>query len=230
MGGENTIIYVVEDDATIRELVVYTLNGQGFEARGFERPSEFRRACRAAVPRLVLLDIMLPEQDGVSVLKELRAGAATRTVPVIMLTAKTSEYDKVIGLDAGADDYVAKPFGMMELLARVRALLRRTEGPDEVHEYRCGGLYVCPEKHVVKTGDEEVSLTLKEFELLCLLISSEGRVFTRAQLLESVWGYSCEVETRTVDMHVKTLRAKLGPAAGCIRTVRGVGYKISSEE
>ncbi len=227
----HTIIYVVEDDATIRELIVYSLNSQGLEAVGFEKPSEFWDACRSINPQLVLLDIMLPEEDGLQVLNKLRSAAATRRLPIIMLTAKGSEFDKVMGLDAGADDYIPKPFGMMELIARVKALLRRTEGTGTLREYRLGSLYVCPEQHVTKVGEEEIALTLKEFELLCLLIDNEDRVFSRDQLLNCVWGYRYTIETRTVDMHVKTLRQKLGPVAGgYIKTVRGVGYKISLKE
>jgi two-component system, OmpR family, alkaline phosphatase synthesis response regulator PhoP len=227
----HAIIYVVEDDATIRELIVYSLNSQGLEAIGFEKPSAFWEACRSALPQLLLLDIMLPEQDGLQVLHALRSSAATRRLPVIMLTAKGSEFDKVVGLDAGADDYIPKPFGMMELIARVKALLRRTAGSTAIHEYRLGTLYVCPERHVVKVEEEEITLTLKEFELLCLLMDNEDRVFTRSQLLNCVWGYRYTVETRTVDMHVKTLRQKLGPVAGAyVQTVRGVGYKVSAKE
>lgn len=199
------------------------------KTRGFERPSEFWAAFRTCMPDLVLLDIMLPEQDGISILKELRASPTSRDVPIIMLTAKDREFDKVVGLDAGADDYVPKPFGMMELIARVKALLRRTKGAGQVRAYRLGALYVCPDHHVVRVEGQEVSLTLKEFELLCLLMQNQDHVFTRAQLLEMVWGYACEIETRTVDMHVKTLRHKLGACASCIKTVRGVGYKIASE-
>jgi len=174
---------------------------------------------------------MLPEEDGLQILNKLRSSAATRRLPVIMLTAKGSEFDKVMGLDAGADDYIPKPFGMMELIARVKALLRRTEGTGAVREYRLGELYICPERHVTKVGEEEIALTLKEFELLCLLIDNEDRVFSRDQLLNCVWGYRYTIETRTVDMHVKTLRQKLGPVAGgYIKTVRGVGYKISMKE
>jgi two-component system, OmpR family, alkaline phosphatase synthesis response regulator PhoP len=223
-----TVIYVLEDDASIRKLVVYTLQSQGMEAKGFERPSLFWQAVEEQVPQLVLLDIMLPEQDGLQILSRMRAMPATRQVQVIMLTAKGTEYDKVLGLDQGADDYVAKPFGMMELMARVRTALRRTrlEEPKE-KTYTLGTLFVDPERHIVRDGDREVSLTLKEFQVLCLLLERAGTVFTRDQLLNTIWGYEFDGASRTVDVHIRTLRQKLGSSGDCIETVRGVGYKIS---
>jgi len=221
------VIYLLEDDNSIRDLVIYTLNSQGMEARGFDRPSAFRAAVEERLPNLVLLDIMLPEEDGLSVLKKLRADLRTRRLPVIMLTARGTEYDKVMGLDAGADDYVAKPFGMMELLSRIRALLRRTETGEEV--LHCGVLTVDPGRHTVTAAGESVSLTQKEFELLCLLLRHRGQVLSRERLIAEVWGYSFAGESRTVDAHVRTLRQKLGEAGGCIETVRGYGYKIGSE-
>ena len=222
------MIYVLEDDASIRKLVVYTLQSQGMEAKGFERPSLFWQAVEEQVPQLVLLDIMLPEQDGLQILSRLRAMPATRQVQVIMLTAKGTEYDKVLGLDQGADDYVAKPFGMMELMARVRTALRRTrlEEPKE-KTYTLGTLFVDPERHIVRDGDREVSLTLKEFQVLSLLLERAGTVFTRDQLLNTIWGYEFDGASRTVDVHIRTLRQKLGSSGDCIETVRGVGYKIS---
>lgn len=220
------MIYLVEDDDNIRELVVYTLRQSGLEAAGFAKPSEFWAAMNAQLPRLVLLDIMLPEEDGLTILRQLRAGAQTRKLPVMMLTAKTSEYDKVLGLDLGADDYIPKPFGMMELIARVKALLRRTETGGEEQEYTIGSLYVCPEKHIVQVAGEDVTLTLKEFELLCMLLKSGDRVLTRDRLLNEIWGYSFDGENRTVDVHIRTLRQKLGEAGECIETVRGIGYKL----
>lgn len=220
------MIYLVEDDDNIRELVVYTLRQSGLEAAGFAKPSEFWAAMNAQLPRLVLLDIMLPEEDGLTILRKLRAGAQTRKLPVMMLTAKTSEYDKVLGLDLGADDYIPKPFGMMELIARVKALLRRTETGGEEQEYTIGSLYVCPEKHIVRVAGEDVTLTLKEFELLCMLLKSGDRVLTRDRLLNEIWGYSFDGENRTVDVHIRTLRQKLGEAGECIETVRGIGYKL----
>lgn len=222
------MIYVLEDDASIRKLVVYTLQSQGMEAKGFERPSLFWQAVEEQVPQLVLLDIMLPEQDGLQILSRLRAMPATRQVQVIMLTAKGTEYDKVLGLDQGADDYVAKPFGMMELMARVRTALRRTrlEEPKE-KTYTLGTLFVDLERHIVRDGDREVSLTLKEFQVLCLLLERAGTVFTRDQLLNTIWGYEFDGASRTVDVHIRTLRQKLGSSGDCIETVRGIGYKIS---
>ena len=221
------MIYLLEDDGSIRDFVIYTLNSQGMEARGFERPSAFWEAMAEAVPSLVLLDIMLPEEDGISVLKQLRSSARTCRLPVIMLTAKGTEYDKVLGLDAGADDYLAKPFGMMELLSRIRALLRRTER--EVNIYRCGVLTVDQTRHTVTVNGREVVPTQKEFEVLCLLLKNRGQVLSRERLIEDVWGYAFTGESRTVDVHVRTLRQKLGEAGAYIETVRGYGYKISRE-
>ena len=168
---------------------------------------------------------MLPEEDGLSVLRRLRQAPETANLPVILLTAKSSEYDKVIGLDGGADDYVAKPFGIMELVSRVKAVLRRTESAGQ-EEYRIGSLYVCPAKHLVLAGDQEVKLALKEFELLCLLLRNNGMVLTRDALLNQIWGYSFDGESRTVDVHIRNLRKKLGDAGACIETVKGIGYKI----
>lgn len=221
------MIYLLEDDDSIRDFVIYTLVSQGMEARGFDRPSAFWAGMEESVPSLVLLDIMLPEEDGMSVLKKLRESPRTRKLPVIMLTAKSTEYDKVMGLDAGADDYIAKPFGMMELLSRIRALLRRTEADSGV--YRCGELTVDPGRHTVTVGGQNVTLTQKEFEVLCLLLKNRGQVLSREQLIENVWGYAFTGESRTVDVHVRTLRQKLGAAGAYVETVRGYGYKISGE-
>ena len=221
------MIYLLEDDGSIRDFVIYTLNSQGMDARGFELPSEFWQAVAEEVPSLVLLDVMLPEEDGLTVLKKLRESARTAQLPVIMLTAKSTEYDKVLGLDGGADDYVTKPFGMMELLSRIRALLRRTE--KESSQYRCGQLAVDTGRHVVTEDGREVTLTQKEFEVLCLLLKNRGQVLSREQLIESVWGYAFTGESRTVDVHVRTLRQKLGEAGAYIETVRGYGYKIGPE-
>lgn len=183
------------------------------------------------MPRLILLDIMLPEEDGIQILKKLRASAKTAKIPVMMLTAKGSEYDKVLGLDCGADDYMPKPFGMMELLARVKALIRRSETTAfSPTEYRVGNLYVCPSKHITKVDGTDVSLTLKEFEMLCMLLKNKGIVLTRDQILNAVWGYSFDGESRTVDVHIRTLRQKLGSAGDCIETVRGIGYKIGDKQ
>ena len=222
------MIYILEDDASIRKLVVYTLNSQGMEAEGFERPSSFWRALEERQPDLVLLDIMLPEEDGLQVLKRLRADPGTRKLPVLMLTAKSTEYDKVLGLDQGADDYIAKPFGMMELMARIRTALRHSgQGENGGRTYQVGALYVDPGRHVVRDGERDVTLTLKEFQLLCLLLERRGTVFTRDQLLNTIWGYEFDGASRTVDVHIRTLRQKLGEAGACIETVRGIGYKVS---
>ncbi len=224
------MIYILEDDNSIRELIAYTLNNTGLKAEGFEKPSDFWRALKFKVPSLLLLDIMLPEEDGIEILKKLRQSAATRKLPIILLTAKDSEYDKVIGLDSGADDYIAKPFGMMELIARVKALLRRsTDDEASFGEYVLGDLYVNPEKHIVRLKDENVSLTLKEFEMLCLFLENRDIVFTRDQLLSRIWGYSFDGESRTVDVHIRSLRTKLKQMGDVIETVRGIGYKISGE-
>ena len=221
------MVYLVEDDESIRELVVYTLNSQGIEAEGFSMPSDFWETLEKRVPDLILLDIMLPEEDGLSILQKLRKRSDTKQVPIAMLTAKGSEYDKVKGLDSGADDYIPKPFRMMELVSRVKALLRRSgksEGTDT--EYTLGNLYVSQKKHQVKVDGEEITLTLKEFEILLLLLSNPGIVFTRAQLLDKIWGYQFDGESRTVDVHIRTLRQKLKDAGHYIETVRGMGYKI----
>lgn len=221
------MIYLVEDDESIRELVVYTLNSQGMEAEGFEVPSVFWKAVDKRVPDLVLLDIMLPEEDGLEILKKLRKRSDTRQLPIAMLTAKGSEYDTVKGLDSGADDYIPKPFRMMELVSRVKALLRRAGHTEEVEQdYVLGCLTVSRQKHQVKVDGEEIILTLKEFEMLLLLISNPEIVFTRAQLLDKIWGYQFDGESRTVDVHIRTLRQKLGKAGQFIETVRGMGYKI----
>ncbi len=219
------MIYLVEDDESIRELVVYTLKSQGMDARGFEKPSLFWKELEKEIPSLILLDIMLPEEDGISILKKLRARPDTRKVPIIMLTARGSEYDTVMGLDSGADDYIPKPFRMMELISRIRARLRRAEDKG-AEEYRLGNLYVCPSRHLVTVNKEQVNLTLKEYEMLCLLLKNSGMVLSRTQLLNQIWGYEFDGESRTVDVHIRTLRQKLGEAGDLIETVRGIGYKI----
>ena len=224
------MIYLVEDDASIRELVVYALNNSGFQAVGFDTPSAFWQALAKQTPELILLDIMLPEEDGLQILRKLRQSPVTRRTPVIMLTAKGSEYDKVIGLEAGADDYIPKPFGMMELIARVKALLRRADDRPADESYRAGCLTVCPERHLVEVEGRQVTLTLKEFELLCMLLKNRNMVLTRDQLLNQIWGYSFDGENRTVDVHIRTLRQKLGPAGDVIETGRGVGYKIGGDD
>lgn len=224
------MIYFLEDDNSIRELVVYTLNSTVKEAKGFEKPSLFWAAMEQQLPELVLLDIMLPEEDGLSILRKIRSTSTTQHIPVMMLTAKGSEYDKVVGLDQGADDYIAKPFGMMELTARVRALLRRSSQEKMNTDYQIGSLYVSPSKHIVKAEGQEVILTLKEFELLCFLFKHQGFVLDRDRILNEIWGYSFDGESRTVDVHIRTLRQKLGTCGDYIETIRGIGYKIGGEK
>ena len=223
------MIYLLEDDDSIRKLVLYGLDSQGFQAKGFTLPSEFWRAMDAEMPELVLLDIMLPEEDGLSILRKLRARPATKRLPIIMLTAKNSEYDRVIGLDHGADDFVSKPFSMLELIARIRAVLRRAEPAQASGDFSLGLLFVSPDRHEVKVGGKDVTLTNKEFELLCLLLRNKGIVLTRATLMDRVWGFESERENRTLDVHIRTLRVKLGEAGSYIETVRGIGYKIGGE-
>ena len=223
------MIYLLEDDDSIRKLVLYGLDSQGFQAKGFALPSEFWRAMDAEMPELVLLDIMLPEEDGLSILRKLRARPATKRLPIIMLTAKNSEYDRVIGLDHGADDFVSKPFSMLELIARIRAVLRRAEPAQASGDFSLGLLFVSPDCHEVKVGGKDVTLTNKEFELLCLLLRNKGIVLTRATLMDRVWGFESERENRTLDVHIRTLRVKLGEAGSYIETVRGIGYKIGGE-
>ena len=223
------MMYLLEDDDSIRKLVLYGLDSQGFQAKGFALPSEFWRAMDAEMPELVLLDIMLPEEDGLSILRKLRARPATKRLPIIMLTAKNSEYDRVIGLDHGADDFVSKPFSMLELIARIRAVLRRAEPAQASGDFSLGLLFVSPDRHEVKVGGKDVTLTNKEFELLCLLLRNKGIVLTRATLMDRVWGFESERENRTLDVHIRTLRVKLGEAGSYIETVRGIGYKIGGE-
>lgn len=221
------MIFCVEDDAGIRDLMIYTLNASGFRAVGFENAKEFYTALADTVPELIMLDIMLPGEDGISILKRLKADARTADIPVIMATAKGNEYDKVIGLDLGADDYLAKPFGMMEMASRVRAVLRRSgRAAEKPQLIRVGGLEMNLGEHIVTADGIRVQLTLKEFELLHTFMTNPGRAFTRERLLSSVWCEDFLGETRTVDVHVGTLRQKLGSCGKYIRTVRGVGYKL----
>ena len=219
------MIYYVEDDESIRELVVYTLRQMGMDIRGFAEADAFHAAMKEALPELVLLDIMLPGEDGLSILRGLRGNPATADVPVILITAKDTEYDVVKGLDHGADDYIAKPFGMAELAARVRARLRRSKPAGE-DQLLFGALVMDRRAHSVSVQGEKVSLTLKEYELLRILMENAGTAFTREHLLERIWDYAYDGGTRTVDVHVQTLRAKLGPCGDMIETVRGVGYRF----
>ena len=224
------MIYLVEDDDSIRELVLYTLHTTGFEAEGFRNAADFWQALEKELPQLVLLDIMLPDADGLHILKRLRAGAETADLPVMMLTAKSSEYDRVVGLDSGADDYMPKPFGMMELVSRVRALLRRAAKPAaEDKLFTAGSLAVDVKRRAVTVDGEPVILTYKEFELLCYLLENRGVVLSRDQILTKIWDYNYSGETRTVDVHIRTLRQKLGDAGALIETVRGVGYRLAQD-
>lgn len=218
------MIYLLEDDGNIRDFVLYALGSQGYEARGFDRPCKFWEAMAETMPELVLLDVMLPEEDGLTVLRQLRSGSATKKLPVIILSARDTEYDKVMGLDGGADDYLSKPFGMLELFSRIRAVLRRSE-PMKNDELRDGALTVRPTEHQVLVQGREVALTPKEFALLRLLLEQPGVVATRNQIQDRVWGAEYLGETRTVDVHIRTLRQKLGVCGDCVETVRGVGYR-----
>lgn len=219
------MIYLVEDDDNIRKLICYALSKEGFEVRGHYSPKEFWRGMDTKLPALILLDIMLPEEDGLSILKKLKNHAETEHIPVIMLTAKGSEFDKVTGLDMGADDYVTKPFGTMELISRVRAVLRRFEKTQENKTYAIGGLYVDPSKHVITVSGEAVSLSHKEYLLLMVLLEAGGNVVERDRLLTSVWG-EYYTESRTLDVHIRKLRVKLGEAGKLIQTIKGIGYKL----
>lgn len=223
------MIICVEDDDSIRDLVVYTLNASGYHAEGVPEAASFWEAIRETVPELVLLDIMLPGEDGIEILKKLRSSPVTENVPVIMATAKDSEYDKVVGLDLGADDYLSKPFGMMEMLSRIRAVLRRTTPRKERPLLSRGTITMDHTRHSVTADDREVVLTLKEYNLLKLLMENPGQVFSRDELLSAVWGDEHVGETRTVDVHIGTLRTKLGASGSAVQTVRGVGYRLEGD-
>jgi two-component system alkaline phosphatase synthesis response regulator PhoP len=222
-------IYIVEDDSEIREMEAYALKTSGFDVNAFDCGKGLDEAVKACVPDLFILDIMLPGEDGLSILRRLRAQESTKNVPVIMLTAKSSELDKVKGLDSGADDYIAKPFGILEFISRVKALLRRSgtlnAEPEETKTVSLGGVSLDEAKRSVTAGGENVELTYKEYELLKLLLSHPGLVYTRQQILEKIWGIDFKMDTRTVDMHIKTLRQKLGEQGAIIQTIRNVGYK-----
>ena len=221
-------ILVVEDDNNISNLIKMYLDKEGFDVRIAADGGKAVEEYDAKAPDMVLLDIMLPEEDGLQILKKLRAAPETRRLPVILLTAKNSEFDRVIGLDNGADDFISKPFSMLELIARIRAVLRRSQPAQSVREYRLGPLYVSPEQHIVRVDGQDVALTNKEFELLCLLLDNQGLVLTRQVLMDRVWGFEAERENRTLDVHIRTLRVKLGAAGSLIETIRGVGYKLGS--
>jgi two-component system alkaline phosphatase synthesis response regulator PhoP len=220
------MIFCVEDDEGIRNMVMYTLEASGFEVQGFENGKTFFSVLLMNRPDLILLDIMLPDMDGISILKRLKKDKATKDIPVIMATAKGTEYDKVIGLELGADDYLAKPFGMMEMVSRVKAVLRRTQPESDQKVLEVGGLALDLNGHIVKVDGQRVQLTLKEYELLRLFMENIGRAFTREQLLLKIWESDYFGETRTVDVHIGTLRTKLGEYGKMIRTVRGVGYRM----
>lgn len=223
------MIFCVEDDQDIRDLMIYALNAAGFEAKGFTDGTEFFCALQTEKPELVMLDIMLPGDDGITILKKLRSNTATADIPVIMATAKGTEYDKVIGLDTGADDYLAKPFGMMEMVSRVKAVLRRVTPQNTPKSLRVGNLEINESEHTVYVCKERVTLTLKEYDLLYLFMDNLGKVFTRDRLLQLIWGCDYMGETRTVDVHIGTLRTKLGECGEYIETVRGVGYRMEAK-
>ena len=220
------MIFCVEDDDSIRDLMIYTLHSAGFEAEGFPDGAGLLDALQTETPQLIMLDIMLPGEDGISVLKKLRHQPSTADIPVIMATAKGTEYDKVMGLDLGADDYLVKPFGMMEMVSRIRAVLRRTAPRDTDPLLRIGRLELNPSTYTVFAGENRIQLTLKEYKLLRTFMENPGRVYTRDRLLEIVWGMDFTGETRTVDVHIGTLRTKLGECGDYIETVRGVGYRM----
>lgn len=220
------MIFCVEDDRGIRDLMVYALNSAGFEARGMEDGSSLFSALKQNQPELIMLDIMLPGEDGIAILQKLRQNPATSGIPIIMATAKGTEYDKVIGLDLGADDYLAKPFGMMEMVSRVKAVLRRVSAGNVPQLLRMGALEMNRNSHTVLVAGQRTELTLKEFEMLRLFLENPGRVFTRDQIFDRIWGTDYAGESRTVDVHIGTLCAKLGPCGTYIETVRGVGYRM----
>lgn len=220
------MIYCLEDERNIRELIVYTLQSSGFDAIGFSNSADFFQAVSKEKPELALLDVMLPKENGLSMLKKMKESASMADIPVIMVTAKGSEFDKVTGLNLGADDYIAKPFGMMEFVARVRAVLRRGGLKEKKSELSYKNLVIQTEKHRVLLSGDPIELTLKEYELLKYLIENQGRVLSRNQILGTVWGYDVDGETRTVDVHIRTMRQKLGEYGKYVETVRGVGYRI----
>ena len=220
------LIYIVEDDTDIRELETYALKNSGYEVKSFGESKSFFKACAEIKPQLVILDVMLPDFDGLSVLEKLRKDKYTKNIPVILVTAKSSEMDKVKGLDMGADDYLTKPFSVLELISRVRAILRRCTVEEKPETVELGGIVLDDSKHIVTSNGEQCSLTYKEYEILKLLIINKGIVLTRDRLMENIWGYDFEQGNRTVDVHIQSLRKKLGPSGDHIKTIRHVGYKI----
>lgn len=222
-------IFIVEDDENIRDLVLYALNSSGFEGAGFESGKEFFACLQSQKPDLVLMDIMLPNEDGISVLRKMKSDRNTEGIPVILISAKTKEYDKIKGLDLGADDYITKPFSLLEMISRIKAVLRRCEKKEKDVKSNLlmfESIEIDLDKRAVTAFGKKINLAFKEFELLCLLVSNPHRVLSRGTLMESVWGFDFEGESRTVDMHIKTLRQKLGEGGNLIKTVRGIGYKI----
>lgn len=222
------MIFIIEDDESIRELVCYTLKNRGFHVEGFDNSTPFFEALKKEIPELILLDIMLPGKDGISILNQLRQSPKTKKIPIIMLTAKGTEYDKVIALDSGADDYVTKPFGIVELVSRVKAVLRRVQNTQNISKFSFENVVLDDEEHSVSISGEAIELTLKEYNLLMILLKNKGKVMTRDILLQQIWGYDFDGETRTVDVHIRTLRTKLGEQSDIIETIRGVGYRIGS--
>lgn len=220
------MIFCVEDDLSIRDIEVYTLNSTGFAAEGYTDGQELFRALKEKTPELIILDVMLPGDDGITILKKLKNNSSTAQIPIIMATAKGAEYDKIIGLDLGADDYLVKPFGMMEMVSRVRAVLRRAKPKDNIETMKISGLVMNLQEHVVTIDNKKIELTMKEFEMLRVFMSHIGMVFTRDLLLTDIWGMDYDGETRTVDVHVRTLRQKLEKYGDLIETVRGIGYKL----
>ena len=222
------MIYFIEDDANIRKLVCYALEKEGYAVKGYGLPSEFWQGLKSEKPELILLDIMLPEEDGLSILEKLQADENTKNIPVVMITARDSEFDKVTGLDMGADDYIAKPFGMTELISRVRAILRRYEKTNPSKEFKIRDLYVNPGKHIIKVCGKDIKLSFKEYSLLIALLEADGNVVSRDALLKSVWGEFYD-ESRTLDVHIRKLRVKLGTAGELIKTVKNIGYKLGGD-
>lgn len=224
------MIYCVEDDKSIRELMIYTLNTTGFEGRGCSCATDFWSCMKVDIPELIILDIMLPGEDGISILKKLKASPVTENIPVMLATARGEEYDKVRGLDMGADDYLVKPFGMMEMVSRIKAVLRRSKPTQTKSIVKMANVVIDKSRHQVLSDGKDIVMTLKEYDLLLMLMENPGRVFTREQLLIGVWQSDADVETRTVDVHIGTLRTKLGNNSKLIKTVRGVGYRMEESD